>query len=174
MTPRRIAVALALIATFPGLQTADASCARMGNPKAQEVELLGCTAARAYFEANYDSLHPGDPKPMGSDSVDPRDVFAKQLARFPGVVIEVKVLRLREYTDTPVYSWQGAWESLQTPEIDKLYLRQPDLTCNSFKKGAVVQLIWSPQCCDTGYFGEIGCHLELGMVRSLPEELALP
>jgi hypothetical protein len=174
MTPRHIAVALALIAILPGLQTADASCARVGNPKAQEVELLRCTAALAYFEANYESLHPGDPKPVGSYPQDPRDVFAKQLARFPGVVIEVKVLRLREYTDTPVYSWQGPWENQQTPETRKLYLRQPDLTCDSFQQGAVVQLIWSPQCCDTGYFGEIGCHLDLGMVRSLPEELALP
>lgn len=39
MTPRYIAVALALIAALTGLQTAYASCARAGNPKAQEVEI---------------------------------------------------------------------------------------------------------------------------------------
>lgn len=174
MTPRYVAVALALVAALTGLRTAHASCARAGNPKAQEVELLRCTTALAYFEANYEALHPEKPEPIGSRPVDPKHVFAEQLARQPGVVIEVKLLRLREYADNPEYSWRGRWKRKQNPEIYMLYLRQPDLTCDSIEEGAVVQFIWAPQCCDTGYFGEIGCHLGLTMVQRLPDELARP
>jgi hypothetical protein len=87
------------------------------------------------------------------------------------VVIKVKVLRLREYTDDPEYSWKGAWEQ-QDPVDRVLYIRQPDLTCDGFRQGDVVQFIWAPQCCDTGYFGEIGCHLNLPMMERLPSELS--
>ncbi len=171
MTPRYIAAALHLLAALAGAEVADASCIRVGNPKAIEVELVSCTTAKAYFDANYHKLHPATPEPKAARPVDPRTVFSEQLTHQPGVVIEVKVLRLREYADDPTYSWRGAWELELRPKIQTVYLRRPDRTCNSIEEGAVTQLIPAPQCCDTGYFGEIGCHLKLSMVQYLPDSL---
>ncbi|HET9767640.1 MAG TPA: hypothetical protein VFS60_12375 [Thermoanaerobaculia bacterium] len=171
MAAHFIRLALALVATLTVAETAYAACLRAGNPKAQEVELLTCTTAQAYFEANYEALHPADsPGPSREDGA---SIFAAQLAQQPGVVIKVNVLRLREYVDAPEYSWHGRWKR-QPAEVRMLYVRQPDLTCDAIREGAIVQFIWAPQCCDTGYRGEIGCHLKLPMVEALPDELLSP
>jgi hypothetical protein len=166
---RRIYLASALILASVAVpsRTLLASCIRMGNPEAREVEVLECINSQDYFASHYSQLHPPSP--------DPRKVFEGQLASQPGVVLRVKVLRLREYLEpdqkSEHYRWAGPWR--EKPKEETLYLRQQTASCGSVEVGAKVALIPAPQCCDTGYFGEIGCHLKLGMVQDLPDDLGL-
>lgn len=39
-------------------KTLSASCARVGAPRASEVEILECINARDYFDSHYEQLHP--------------------------------------------------------------------------------------------------------------------
>lgn len=150
-----------------------ASCYFPGNPVARDVEVLECIDARAYFESHYSRLHPPLPE-SGGTPPEPKRVFESQLARQPGVVLRVKVLRLREYMEpdqkSEQYRWASPWREQEARE-ETLYLRQKTSSCGSVEAGARAVLIRAPQCCDTGYLGEIGCHLELGMVQELPDDL---
>jgi hypothetical protein len=156
-----------------------ASCFFPGNPVARDVEVLECIDSQTYFEAHYSQLHPPAPESGSSPEAgrvppDPKKVFEFQLANQPGVVLRVKVLRLREYMEpdqkSEHYKWAGPWREKEAAE-ETLYFRQKTASCGSVEAGAKVVLIRAPQCCDTGYFGEIGCHLKLGMVQDLPDDL---
>jgi hypothetical protein len=170
---------LALVALAVPSQMLSASCIRGGNPAAREVEVLECINSHAYFDSHYAQLHPPSPEPGSSSGEgrvppDPKPVFERQLATQPGVVLRVKTLRLREYREpdqkSEHYLWAGPWRELKATE-ETLYLRQKTASCGSVEVGAEVMLIEAPQCCDTGYFGEIGCHLKLGMVQDPPDDL---
>jgi hypothetical protein len=177
---RRMVLALvALTALAVHSQRLSASCFFPGNPVARDVEVLGCIDSQAYFDSHYSQLHPPPPESGSSTGTgrvlpDPKKVFEGQLANQPGVVLRVKVLRLREYTEpgqkSEHYQWAGPWREKEATE-ETLYLRRKTASCGSVEAGAKVVLIRAPQCCDTGYFGEIGCHLKLGMVQELPDDL---
>jgi hypothetical protein len=169
--PRPAWIVLALaFAVLP--KTLSASCARVGNPRASEVEILECISARDYFDSHYEQLHP-PAAPAGRS--EPRKVFEGQLANQPGVVIRVKMLRFREYVEPDAkagsYRWMGEWLKQEPVKETFLYLRQGSSDCGSVEVGAKTVFIPAPQCCDTGYLGEIGCHLDLGMMQALPADL---
>jgi hypothetical protein len=174
-------MALALVALAAHSQTLSASCYFPGNPVARDVEVLECIDAQAYFESHYSQLHPPLPE-SGSSPVagrvppDPQKVFESQLANQPGVVLRVKVRRLREYIEpgqkSEHYQWAGPWREREKEAAEEtLYLRRKMASCGSVEAGTKVVLIRAPQCCDTNYLGEIGCHLKLGMVQELPDDL---
>jgi hypothetical protein len=169
--PRLTLLVLALaFAVLP--KTLSACCARVGNPRADEVQILECIGAKDYFESNYDQLHP--PAAQAGRS-EPRKVFEGQLTRQPGVVLRVKILRFREYSEpaakTDRYRWTSRWRRQEPAKETLLYLRQESSDCESVESGVKTVFIGYPQCCDTGYFGEIGCHLDLGMMQALPADL---
>ena len=153
-------------------KTLSASCARVGNPRASEVEILECISAKDYFESHYDQLHP-PAAPAGRS--DPRKVFEGQLVSQPGVILRVKILRFHEYVEpdakTNSYRWTGGWSKQEPVKETLLYLRQETSDCGSIEVGVKTVFIPAPQCCDTGYHGEIGCHLDLGMMQALPADL---
>ena len=68
------------------------------------------------------------------------------------------------------YQWAGPWRE-EEPTEETLYLRRKAASCGSIEAGAKVVLIRASQCCDTGYFGEIGCHLKLRMVQDPPDDM---
>ena len=174
---KTMAVTLAAMAVHS--QMLSASCFSPGNPVARDVEVLECIDSQAYFESHYSRLHPppepGSPPKTGRVLPDPQKVFEGQLANQPGVVLRVRVLRLREYIEpdqkSEHYQWAGPWREGE-PAEETLYLRRKAASCGSVEAGAKVVLIRAAQCCDTGYFGEIGCHLQLGMVQEPPDDLA--
>lgn len=169
--PRLRLVVLALISLLGGSKALSASCALLGNPRASEVEILECVTAQDYFESHYEQLHPS----YRTGNPDPKAVFEGQLKSQPGVVLRVKLLRFREYTEPQAqndrYRWAGQWQPREPVKEAFVYLRQESSGCDSVSTGAKTVFIAYPQCCDTGYFGEIGCHLDLGMMQALPADL---
>lgn len=172
---RPFACLLALAALASHAPAASAACVRAGNPQAQEVEILACIDPRDYFEAHFLELHPQSLEPGRFSPDTPRQVFAGQLGSQPGTVLRVRVLRRREYSepDEPAwrYRWEGRWRRERPVEETFLYLRRAIPGCDGVEVGAKAAFILYPQCCDTGYLGEIGCHLDLVMVQDLPDEL---
>jgi hypothetical protein len=169
--PRLTLIILALaFAALP--KTLSASCAQFENPRANKVEILECIGAKDYFESHYEKLHPPAAQPGRSD---PRKVFEGQLANQPGVVLRVKIVRFREYSEpdakTDRFQWTSPWRRQEPAKETLLYLRQGNSDCGSVEIGAKTVFIPAPQCCDTGYLGEIGCHLDLGMMQALPADL---
>lgn len=168
---------LALAAFALHVPAVSASCVRAGNPEAQEVEIVECIDPWAYFEAHFLTLHPPSWEPGAIPSDRPRRIFNHQLATQPGAVLRVRMLRRREYSERRppegglLYRWEGRWRRLVPAEDAVLYLRRSIAGCGSIEVGTKAAFIWAPQCCDTGYYGEIGCHLDLAMVQYLPNEL---
>jgi hypothetical protein len=106
-------------------KTLSACGARVGAPRASEVEILECISPDDYFESHYEQLHPLG-APAGRS--EPRKVFEGQLANQPGVVLRVKMLRYREYGEpdakTDHYRWTSRWRKQEPAKETLLYLRQ--------------------------------------------------
>ena len=152
---------------------ARASCIFLPNRQAIEVEVLRCTSPEAYFDIEL--LVEQENSEFPKDEL--RRELAVQVGREPGVVVQVRVLRVREFREKfpdvlPV--WTADWQPRE-PGDKFLFFRTPQSragqSCDAFPPGKVLQAVPSHVCCDNGRGDATGCWLRLPTYEPLPGSL---
>jgi hypothetical protein len=137
--------------------------------EALEVSVLRCTSAETYYDLQleFEEENPRVTKEMQ------RQDFRRQARREPGLVIQARIQRSRQYFNpfpTDGARWTADWQGKGAGEEKFLFLHTTR-SCLELGEGSLLQIVPVRECCDTGRGGEIGCFLALPTFDPLPSTL---